>query len=426
MNTAVGWLERTRIELRAARKHWNATRARLAPDFNTIRFLRRDEHGLSIILADLFDPEGSHGQGSLFLQRFVGRYWPDKTSYCNGALIRLESPTNVLRRIDITIRFDDGAMLGVESKLCGASDQDQQVAHYLDHLRDKSRDGAHRLIYLTPQRGKQPGENSIAADAMEQAEKDGRLLCLCADDLTEWLNDCIGHCRAERVRAFLGDLIDYLKTDLQGIRNMNEHDLIVEAATKDAASVRDALQIAAAREAIRDSLLSHYWERLKQRTAAGDLPLPIGWEMKADMPLSIKGNGIDLLPKRFPTHRIRLQFDAGDARNAAIGIARKDGKDFAEEMTNVGELLLREFGNGHQEAGWPWWRKFDPENWGGNPNTMALILDESENGMVARTLRTFIEILDVLKKYDLFDKFSTTASVLEAAQPSHITPRPQE
>ncbi len=54
----------------------------LARRFNVLDYVRTDELGLSKILADLFDPKGHHGQGTLFLQCFMeglGKLtdWPD-------------------------------------------------------------------------------------------------------------------------------------------------------------------------------------------------------------------------------------------------------------------------------------------------------------------------------------------------------------
>ena len=40
----------------------------LAHRFNVLDYLKTDELGLSRIIADLFDPKASHGQGVLFLR----------------------------------------------------------------------------------------------------------------------------------------------------------------------------------------------------------------------------------------------------------------------------------------------------------------------------------------------------------------------
>ena len=43
----------------------------LANHFNPLDYLRTDELGLSHIVADLLDPSARHGQGSMFLRRFL-------------------------------------------------------------------------------------------------------------------------------------------------------------------------------------------------------------------------------------------------------------------------------------------------------------------------------------------------------------------
>jgi hypothetical protein len=42
-----------------------------APDFNVFRYLKQDENLLSDIIADLLDPRGTHGQGPMFLDKFL-------------------------------------------------------------------------------------------------------------------------------------------------------------------------------------------------------------------------------------------------------------------------------------------------------------------------------------------------------------------
>lgn len=410
MNTAVEWFARMRIEIEAAQRHRDATRTRLAPDFNAIRFLRKDEYGLSVVLADLLDPKGSHGQGRLFLGRFVEWHWPDGKPDCNDALVRLESPAGAQRRIDIEIRFVDGAVMGIESKLCGALDGDGQIAHYLGHLA-KSSASRHRLIYLTPERDELPAQNSIPAQAARQAIADGRLQCLGAGDLADWLRDCIGPCKAERVRAFLGDLIDYLETDLQGIEDMTENELIVQAAVRDADSARDALRIAAAGHRIRENLLIRYADALRRRIASGGLGLPADWYLVIDKDLQKACASISLRPKERASHHLRLSFERSGANCAYIGVSKIEAHHSNDAMTEVHDALVEAFGQERRSDWWPWFRNFDPLHWGDSPETMAALLDESENGMVARTLRGFAGILDVLKTRNLLDKFGTAPSL---------------
>ena len=50
----------------------------LARRFNALDYLRKDELGLSRIIADLLDPDGSHGQGVCFLERFRSLVGPNR------------------------------------------------------------------------------------------------------------------------------------------------------------------------------------------------------------------------------------------------------------------------------------------------------------------------------------------------------------
>ena len=44
---------------------------RLARNFNAFDYLRPDEQQLSKLIANLLDPKGKHGQGDVFLRRFL-------------------------------------------------------------------------------------------------------------------------------------------------------------------------------------------------------------------------------------------------------------------------------------------------------------------------------------------------------------------
>lgn len=58
------------LDLKAKQKY----QAQLAPDFRLIDFLQRDENALSAYLSLLLDPLGRHGQGDVYLTKFLGLF----------------------------------------------------------------------------------------------------------------------------------------------------------------------------------------------------------------------------------------------------------------------------------------------------------------------------------------------------------------
>src|ERR1035441_3218191 len=51
-----------------ARRHFNAYMAR---DFNVFYYIEPDENKLSRVIKDLLSPDGTHGQGTVFLDQFL-------------------------------------------------------------------------------------------------------------------------------------------------------------------------------------------------------------------------------------------------------------------------------------------------------------------------------------------------------------------
>ena len=104
----------------------------LARRFNVLDYVKTDELGLSRILADLLDPDGPHGQGTLFLERFVDgledlRDWPDLRD--RRISVDVEHVIRANRRIDIYIEIGDAKAthcLAIENKPY-AEDQKNQI-----------------------------------------------------------------------------------------------------------------------------------------------------------------------------------------------------------------------------------------------------------------------------------------------------------
>ena len=187
----VGLLQELTPRPHAARTVERELDRHLARRFNVFRYLRRDELGLSEIIADLLDPAGEHGQGTAFLEAMlellgVAREASDSgrsrraasgrgnraATWCER-LGRLGSTaTDKIRvvpergspgrkRIDIAVDIptDDGPFcLAFENKPY-ADDQPGQCRDYLEFLDGEYR-GRFLLVYLPP-RYRMPDESSL-------------------------------------------------------------------------------------------------------------------------------------------------------------------------------------------------------------------------------------------------------------------------
>ena len=385
--TSVQWLARMRMALQAARKVLGATRARLAPDFNALHFARTDEYGMSVILASLLDPSGTHGQGQTFLRSFLIQFWPSHSGDCEGAKVSVESSTEYLqhvrRRLDIRIRLPGNAVLAIENKIRDAVDQDDQVKDYLEELAAESRN--HLLIYLTREEGQMPCANSIGKDDCELAHSKGRFRPLSAPQLVPWLDACIGASESERVRAFLVELKHFIGSELMGITNKAEHELIVEAAMSSYDDAHTALQIGAAYSEIRRRLFERFKEKLKLAITSDPSSTWSQWTVDVSEDVLATGGGINLCPPNPSRYVIRLVFDSPGGNEVNVGICalNKDGESDCEQLRPI---LGRCLGTGrYSEPRWPWWKPIGAENdWGREPDAMAAMLRDDDSGLVVR------------------------------------------
>lgn len=182
--------------------------------FTLLGLQRRETLLHSPMIADLLDPQGSHCQGTLFLdsflrlldQRFVensreheplppaGRSWTVRTEYWasdQGRLdVFLEHLTQPLVSIVIENKVD--AVLQRE--------QLKRYSRWLDQCRPAP--CLTYLVYLTPNGG-QPAEGE---------RPDRALFCLSyRDDMVHWLNDCLPKIASRRVQETLQQYFDAVR-----------------------------------------------------------------------------------------------------------------------------------------------------------------------------------------------------------------------
>ena len=212
---------------------------RLARNFNAFDYLRPDEQQLSKLIANLLDPKGKHGQGDVFLRRFLdllGTDGLDRIGDLRNSRVETERVIKNQRRLDIVVQFDNRRCVAIENKPW-AGDQPDQIKDYLDSL--PGRDDL--LLYLTPQ-GEPPSEDSVqSADLQDEAGKSLRIMPYhrrakdAWDDdfertgfgLTDWLRECRAHCDVERLRWFLREAETYCEKEFGGsAMTTGEHKIV--------------------------------------------------------------------------------------------------------------------------------------------------------------------------------------------------------
>ena len=187
---------------------------RLASRFNLFRALRverREVRTHSAFLAELFRPNGTHAQGTLFLEGFLQHCLRKGDEF--NHFPRIEFPTGAASwEVDCEKSIPDGQLdivvwslqsrflMVIENKI-DAAEQKDQIGRYQDWLsgrREYPRD-RRVLIYLTPD-----GRRASTASNEDY-------FCLSyARDVVAWLRSALPNVEAPRVRDAVIQYLDLL------------------------------------------------------------------------------------------------------------------------------------------------------------------------------------------------------------------------
>jgi len=189
----------------------------VATTFSVFSYFKENEGVISRIFADLLDPNGSHGQGTAFLRCFLNevdvggkKHIRQLAAYGNLTNCRVETEHSFTvsgrsRRIDIVLRFGD-LWIAIENKPW-AGEQADQVSEYIGYVHDS--DPGACILYLSGD-----GEDAKTAPSNKTQyltvpygrQNDG-------PSVENWITECLAVSQADRVRWFLRDISDYIKSN---------------------------------------------------------------------------------------------------------------------------------------------------------------------------------------------------------------------
>src|SRR5438552_2473311 len=179
----------------------------LANRFNVFNYVSPDESKLSDIIRDLLDPQGDHGQGDLFLNIFLRLLKPDAVKMIGRCAVNREEltryATNTQRRIDLLLELD-GFGIGIENKPW-AGEQPGWVKDYSDHL-SRRFNGNYLLVFLT-RTNREPSKDD--ARACKELANNFKTIYY-EQEFKYWLEESSRNCRADKVRRFVTDFIEYV------------------------------------------------------------------------------------------------------------------------------------------------------------------------------------------------------------------------
>ncbi|NOH17266.1 PD-(D/E)XK nuclease family protein [Clostridium cochlearium] len=189
----------------------------LASDFNVFDYINPNENKLSDIIANLLDPNGTHGQKDTFLKEFL-KIIDKKIDYdlMDCRIVR-EDPTTYIqnnqRIIDITINFENKFEIGIENKTWD-KEQENQLQDYQKHLRKKYGENF-CIIYISGD-GSEP--ESLSLKLKKQLLKENKLIILkYKSHIKNWLDECYKECKSEKIRIFINDFINYVEQNFEDL-----------------------------------------------------------------------------------------------------------------------------------------------------------------------------------------------------------------
>lgn len=193
---------------------------------NPFDHLMPNEVRISRILAMLLDPRGVHGQGCLFLSALLSTLNLDRDGLMSARVHveRATRKTKTRRRIDIMIETAEW-IIGIENKVWGAPDQNDQVADYLREL-SSLRPNNYVLLYLTPD-GAWPSPQSITQEQCKRLERAGNLKIVTYASIEQALDNSLCTCSGERARWFMQTFRDYIRQQVLGKPPMIEANSVI-------------------------------------------------------------------------------------------------------------------------------------------------------------------------------------------------------
>lgn len=220
----------------------------------------------SRILADLLNPQGSHGQGFIFLEKFLclSKALQDLNLDLSKAQVIVEKNIGKIDsryqhggRIDIVIEAGDKAII-IENKI-NAPDQKNQLLRYQRYADCTYRDG-YQIIYLN-----KFGDPASDFSTGNKLSDNDYLRLGYSTDILNWLEDCQSYSK-DKPRIF--DVLEQYKEAIklitdQSMDDISQQQLLNLLTQKE--NILAASQIFLNENAILNSALSQYvWNPIKE------------------------------------------------------------------------------------------------------------------------------------------------------------------
>ncbi len=373
------------LDLKAKQKY----QAKLAPDFRLIDFLQRDENALSTYLSLLLDPVGRHGQGDVYLAKFLALL--PESSFQPATADHLSSHTEFRlpsnRRLDLYLRFRTGG-LAIENKPW-ATDQKKQVYDYATYLDSQHLDERWTLIYLS---NGEISEHSLPKHA--PAHLADRVVSLDFFRLAGWLDECAVLTRAASVRLFVETVAQFIREQVNGEMQLDNGQELTELMLRNEKNLRGAFYISQHLHEVKRQLWRDFADHLRGELNALGAELVFDEELidgAADNVIGVRLNPADRCgPSWAFNKRNHEGLYFGICAFSEADTKRIDSGKIKRAMDKLCDFP------GRTTVWWPWWtfdsRAFTshpvPSNWLNNADAWLGLQDKSHEGFAAIIIET--------------------------------------
>lgn len=355
--------------------------------FNIFEILKAEHYEVSThsaILAELLNPNGSHGCSDLFLKSFLNVLClKELFQNLNEVSVEVEKSIGALDcvnkeyggRIDLILHEKNKAAIIIENKIY-AADQAKQLYRYSRYAQKKYEN--YKLLYLTLE-GNEPSESSINGD---DSTIDVNYRCISYQfHIKKWLEECLKEVEGKtNVKKSLCQYLQVInKLTNQDMNSISKEKLITLLSSPK--NINNALLI---RDTIDDAL-----DMFMRNVFVPQLE-EISKELNLEY--SLYGNhwydtyaGFIFYKKEWENFTLGFEF-VSSLRNFYYGFKHKDDKNRSSEVRDMQMELLNRFEGKPSQPWWACYKNFPITNWN-NDETIEKI----NNGQIKIMIKEVIE-----------------------------------
>ena len=368
--------------------------------FNLFEILHIGHYEVSThspLLAELLNPAGTHGQGSVFLEKFLDQLEIENFE-SKGATVQTEVSVGIYGRIDIVITDrSGGAQIFVENKIYAAL-QDRQLERYQEY------DSEAKIVYLTLY-GEDPRMGQKEEGSAENAEESFPNLIPISyqTHVLSWLDACRKEAAtAPTVREAITHYIHLIQRLTQQNPSARMNQKISEAVLANEETLQTFFILRNASQHIEDEIVEWVTDELSKVAAE------LGFTMELTKSLRSANAGFRFIRPSLTDANLTLnfEFEYANFKTFCAGFAYIDSKRGA----TYGEAFKLKFdqarlGKTKKNESWPAWFEWSQYgNWTDGKIWAAIRYGQfipDAKAVLLQLLKMAEEVIDQAKSQEL-------------------------